>query len=236
MQKKYLAIYKDLVKKIKDHHWNEQEMLPSENELSKMYDVSRETIRKTLDMLVQEGYIQKVRGKGSVIINRHLHHFPVSGIQSFKELSQKLNLDAKTFVHQLVLKKPRDEIRDQLNLSKDERVWSVARIREIDGERIILDKDYFVKAYVPELTVDVCEDSIYEYLEGELGLKISFAEKEITVEEPTDEDYTLLDMEGFSNIVVIKSRVYLKDASLFQYTVSRHRPDKFKFVDFARRS
>ena len=30
--------------------------------------------------------------------------------------------------------------------------------------------------------------------------------------------------------------VYLEDTSLFQYTESRHRPDKFQFVDFARRN
>jgi GntR family transcriptional regulator, trehalose operon transcriptional repressor len=35
---------------------------------------------------------------------------------------------------------------------------------------------------------------------------------------------------------VIKNYVYLEDASLFQFTESRHRPDKFRFVDFARRS
>jgi len=66
-------------------------------------------------------------------------------------------------------------------------------------------------------------------------LKISYAKKEIIVEEPTEEDRKWLDLEGFHNIVVIKNYVYLEDASLFQYTESRHRPDKFRFVDFARR-
>ena len=50
------------------------------------------------------------------------------------------------------------------------------------------------------------------------------------------EDKTLLDIEGFQHIVVIKNYVYLEDATLFQYTESRHRPDKFRFVDFARRN
>ncbi|WP_143522307.1 UTRA domain-containing protein, partial [Pseudomonas sp. 2822-17] len=79
-------------------------------------------------------------------------------------------------------------------------------------------------------------NSIYEYIEGELGLTISFAKKEITVEEPTEEDCELLDLEGFSNIVVVKNFVHLEDASIFQYTESRHRPDKFRFVEFARRA
>lgn len=55
------------------------------------------------------------------------------------------------------------------------------------------------------------------------------------MEEPTAEDRELLDLEGFHNVVVVRSQVYLEDASQFQYTESRHRPDKFRFVDFARR-
>ena len=42
-------------------------------------------------------------------------------------------------------------------------------------------------------------------------------------------------MRQFEHIVVVRNFVYLDDASLFQYTESRHRLDKFRFVDFARR-
>src|SRR5690606_11147162 len=122
-----------------------------------------------------------------------------------------------------------------LQLTNKDQVWKIVRTREMNGEKVILDKDYLWKKYVPHLTKDICEDSIYEYLEGQLNLKISFAKKEIVVEEPTDEDRALLDLEGFHNMVVIRSYVYLDDANLFQFTESRHRPDKFRFVDFARR-
>jgi GntR family trehalose operon transcriptional repressor len=85
------------------------------------------------------------------------------------------------------------------------------------------------------LNKEICQSSIFAYIEGELGKKISFAKKEFTVEEPTAEDRRLLDMEGFHAIVVVKNYIYFDDATLFQYTESRHRPDKFRFVDFARR-
>ncbi|GAY77341.1 trehalose operon transcriptional repressor [Sporolactobacillus inulinus] len=38
-----------------------------------------------------------------------------------------------------------------------------------------------------------------------------------------------------THVVVVRSLVYLENAQLFQYTESRHRADKFRFVDFARR-
>ena len=45
MQKKYLAIYDDLVNKIQANTWPVSTLLPSENELSIQYDTSRETIK-----------------------------------------------------------------------------------------------------------------------------------------------------------------------------------------------
>ena len=73
-------------------------------------------------------------------------------------------------------------------------------------------------------------------IEKELGLKISFAKKEITVVKATDKEKELLDMNEYDLLVCVKSYTYLDDATLFEYTISKHRPDKFRFVDFARRT
>ncbi|WP_440897761.1 trehalose operon repressor [Amphibacillus sp. Q70] len=235
MKRKYDLIYQELVEKIEHEEWEAGQLLPSENELKDQYQTSRETIRKALNLLSQNGYIQKVRGKGSVIIGRNKFDFPVSGLVSFKELAVKIDQDVKTIVHDLNLLKADEFLQSQLHVTKHEKVWHVIRAREFSGERVILDKDFLIESKVPDLTTDICQDSIYAYLENELDLTISFAKKEITVEEPTEEDYQLLDLEGFNNIVVIKNYVYLDDATLFQYTESRHRPDRFRFVDFARR-
>jgi GntR family transcriptional regulator, trehalose operon transcriptional repressor len=237
MTNKYQMIYNTIVDQIKCGDIPPNTLLPSENELKDMYDTSRETIRKALNLLSQNGYIQKVRGKGSIVIDINKFDFPVSGLVSFKELAEKMGRKPRTIVNELsLIVKPDLFIKQQLQLSAKDQVWKVVRTREIGGNRIILDKDYLVRKYVPELTEEICADSIYQYLENELDLKISFAKKEIVVVEPTNEDRSLLDLEGFHNVVVIKNYVYLDDTSLFQYTESRHRPDKFRFVDFARRS
>lgn len=235
MQKKYLTIYDDLVKKIRTNVWPKSTLLPSENELALKYTTSRETIRKALNLLSQNGYIHKVRGKGSVVIDIHKFDFPVSGISSFKELTESLHLDSETIVETLGMVAKDHDVRAKLHVAGQDQVWQVDRIRKIDGEKIILDKDYFNEKYVPMPSKAVCENSIYNYIEHQLGLTIGYAKKEIVVEEPTGEDRTLLDLEDFANVVVIKSLVYLTNTSLFQYTESRHRPDKFRFVDFARR-
>ncbi|KKK36186.1 trehalose operon transcriptional repressor [Mesobacillus campisalis] len=235
MKNKYLVIYDELARKIQEGEYPARTILPSENELTETYQTSRETIRKALNLLAQKGLIQKIRGKGSIVLDLKKLQFPISGLVSFKELAGQMGSKAETAVEKFTLGLPDEEIVKQLNVNKEEPIWSVTRVRKIDGEKIILDKDHLVEKYVPGLTKEVCAQSIFDFIEGQLGRKISFAKKEFTVEEPSKEDRTYLDMEGFHAIVVVKNYIYFDDATLFQFTESRHRPDKFRFVDFARR-
>ncbi len=234
-ENKFLSIYEEIVEQIQSGKLKPNEKLLSENELVEKYETSRETIRKALNLLSQNGYIQKIKGKGSFVLDVGRFDFPVSGLVSFKEIAQKTGKPWRTIVYELDEMKPDDYIQKQLHIAGKDRVWKIIRARELENERIILDKDFVLKKYVPALTKEICEGSIYEYIEGELGLAISFAKKEISVDEPTEEDQRYLDLKNYEHVVVVKNYVYLEDASLFQYTESRHRLDKFKFVDFARR-
>ncbi len=49
------------------------EKLPSENELSACYNISRHTVRKALSMLIQEGYIVAEHGRGTFCSERMCH-------------------------------------------------------------------------------------------------------------------------------------------------------------------
>jgi GntR family trehalose operon transcriptional repressor len=233
---KYKNIYEELTEKMKDGTFQPGELIPSENELAMQYETSRETIRKALTLLSQNGYIQKLRGKGSVVLDTSRASFPISGLVSFKELAEQMKGSISTTVEEFdLIIKPPPFLQHQLQCSAKDDVWKVIRTRIFDEERVILDKDFLLKKYIPVLTEDICKQSIYAYIEQELGLTISFAKKEIVVEPCTEEDERYLDTTGFAHVVVVKNYVYLNDASLFQYTESRHRLDKFRFVDFARR-
>lgn len=85
---KFITIYKDIAQQIEGGRWKAEEILPSEHELTAQYDTSRETVRKALHMLAQNGYIQKIRGKGSVVLNREKCSFP-SQVLSASRSSRK---------------------------------------------------------------------------------------------------------------------------------------------------
>ena len=232
---KYQMIYQDLLDKIKQRVIQPNTYLPSENELMKQYDASRDTVRKALNLLLQNGYIQKNKGKGSLVLDMDRIAFPVSGVTSFKELQKTLHGDVETIVNMFLEEDVQNDLKDDLYMEKG-KIYHVERIRKIDGEKVILDTDYLNGEIVKGLKIEHAKNSLYEYIEKELGLKVSFARKEITVVKATQREKQLLDMLDYDLLVCVKSYTYLEDATLFQYTISKHRPDKFRFVDFARRT
>lgn len=63
----YKKVYEILRKQIREGVFSEGDLLPSENELCIIHNVTRPTVRKALDRLVNEGYIKKQQGKGSIV-------------------------------------------------------------------------------------------------------------------------------------------------------------------------
>ena len=234
VMKKYQEIFNDLQEKILNGSYLAGVLLPTEKELQDQYQVSRDTVRKALRLLTEKGLIQKVQGRGSQVLKQELLNFPVSGLTSYKELVDSLGLNSQTRVISLDLMTVDEQTALQTGFPEGSQVWKVLRTRSIDGVVSVLDLDYLAKDCVPNLTQEIAQTSIYAYLEEDLGLDISYAQKEITIQASTERERLLMDNQD-DYLVLIRSRVYLGDTRQFQYTESRHKIDKFQFVDFARR-
>lgn len=232
---KYQAICADLKAQIQSESIPAGSYLPSESDLMKQYEASRDTIRKALAQLSASGYIQKEKGKGSLVLHTDPISFPVSGLTSFKELQHaSMHSDVSTELVDFKTIAAGEKLKKKTGMDAESMV-EIKRVRVIDGERIIYDHDFINPALIPGLQPEHAANSIYEYIEQELGRKVSFARKEITVIPASREDRRLLDLGGYDLVVCVRSYNFLDDASLFCYTESRHRPDKFRFVDFSRR-
>lgn len=66
----YRKVYETLRKHIINGVYEEGTLLPSENELCIVHSITRPTVRKALDALLNEGYILKHQGKGSIVIGK----------------------------------------------------------------------------------------------------------------------------------------------------------------------
>ncbi|WP_278340515.1 trehalose operon repressor [Lactobacillus acetotolerans] len=228
-------IAQDIAAKIRHGQFKAGTFIPSENQLTTLYGTSRETVRKALERLNSLGLIQKIRGKGSIVLNLERYSFPISGITSFAELNRSLGMNAKTKV--LELKKmeslPKFFKGKFPKQSKQKGIY-VERLRLIENEPEVLDCDFLFTPPIKELPLKVAQNSIYNYIENDLGLEISYATKEVTVERINTDLQKKLAV-GDNLAVLVASHSFLSDTTPFQLTLSFHDPSKFKFVDFARR-
>lgn len=232
--KKHEMIYRDLVRKITHHIYPAKSYLPSENELTELYGASRETVRKALANLLENGFIHKIKGKGSLVLSFDRYAFPISGLTSYQELNELFDMQTETKVLALTQTTVPQSI---FNLEPSENLPAtyIQRLRIVNHEPIVIDNDYVLSAVVPTIPRTVAEQSLYHYFEQQQHLEIGYASKEVTVAPATPEQQSILQIKPGSSVVIVKSATHLQDNTLLQFTESIHRADKFKFVEHARR-
>jgi GntR family trehalose operon transcriptional repressor len=233
---KYIYIYNYLKDKIHSKEFEPGKKLPSENELKSLFNVSRNTIRRAIDMLASEGLVTSVHGKGVFVIENQPFKFLVGGLQSFKEASEINSINYTTTIpifNNIVID---EKLSKKTNFLVGCDALNILRIRNINNENVILDINYFNLNVISGITKEIAYESIYNFIENKLNLKISGAQKVVSVQPASEMDKKYLDLKGNDLVAIITNFVYLDDGTLFEYTESRHRPDRFTFNTFARRS
>ena len=211
--------------------------LPSENDFAQLFNCSRNTIRRALSMLVTDGYVQAVHGKGVDVIYQAPGRtsFTVGGIESFKETALRNKLSIKTKViecHSIVIDK---KLAKTNGFTEGNEAYFVKRVRYLDTKPLIMDTNIFLSSIVPDLTEEIASKSIYDYIENELGMQITTSKRTITVEHATAIDKRYLDLGSYDCMAVITSQTFNRDGIMFEYTVSRHHPEYFCFQNTATR-
>lgn len=234
---KYDQIYAELRTRIEQQEYGFQELLPSENTLVKEYGCSRNTVRRAIGRLADEGYVQSLHGKGVRIIYQpgQLSEFMLSGIESLKEAVARNQKEYRTKVVCFAELTVDQRISARTTIPVGEEIYYIQRVRYIDGEALILDHNYFLKEVARDLTPEIAEQSIYAYLEQELGENIVTTKRKVTVERASQIDEMYLELGDYNCLAVVSSMTYNADGVMFEFTQSRHRPDKFAFYDLAHR-
>ena len=232
---KYAEIYKDLKRRIETEEYEFQEMLPSENTLIQEYDCSRNTVRRAIADLVTDGYVQSIQGKGVLVIYQPALQtsFTIGGIESFKESAVRNNLKSETKVIHFAELVVDQKISQKTGFNIGDEIYYLQRLHYLDGKALILNHNYFLKSVAVDLTVEIAEKSIYDYLENTLGVNIVTSRRIMTVEKMTQIDEKYLDLGDYNCMAVVSSQTYNSDGVMFEFTQSRHRPDYFSFQDNA---
>lgn len=235
--KKYSLIYEDLKKKIEQGIYRPQTCLPTEFALVEQYECSRNTIRRAVRELSEIGYVQSVHGKGVVVIYQKTgwSDFSIGVIESLKEAAERNGVEYHTKVLVFTEFVVDERLQQRLGFTVGQELYYMQRVRYFDNTPLILDNNWFLKSVVPGLTEEIAADSVYSYMENVLGQSIVTAKRIMTVEKATEIDRKYLELGDYDCLAVVSSQTFNADGIMFEYTESRHRPDRFAFSTMAAR-
>ena len=223
-------IIKDYIreKKLKPH-----DSLPPEEELSRMFGVSRMTVRQAMKELQVEGIIYRVRGKGTFVADKTTVS-DLTSLRSFSEEILALGKKPRSMVLHNDLIDPPPEVIEAFGLRKWRKVLLLKRIRFEDDLPRALEEAYLNVAAYPEIIEitkrDMEEESLYRILREELGIIPTLANETLEI---ANADPALSRILGVRKGKCLMKRIRVtksQDGTVFEYTISWYRPDKFKLT------
>lgn len=235
---KYDKIYFTLKQRIETEVYEYQQLLPSENTLVQEFSCSRNTIRRAIQALLADGYVQALKGKGvRVIFQKTGHsHFLLSGIESFPEAAARNAVRQHTKVIHFEERLTDAKLSKKTGIPEGSPIYYIQRVRFLDDIPLILDHNYFVREATEGLTKEIAEQSVYQYLENQLNMVITTTRRVITVEPVTELDERNLELNGCNCVAVVSNSTFNSDGIMFEFTQSRHSPKHFEFHDIAQRN
>ncbi len=235
---KYDAIYQVLRNRIQDGVYPFQQLLPSEAMLTGEFQCSRNTVRRAIELLSAEGFVQSVHGKGVIVIYKAEKHsiFSLNRIESFTEAALRNHLNYRTEILLFLELKTDAHIHRRTDFPVGCDIYYVQRLRYIDDIPLIIDHNYFRKDVVAELTEELAKGSVYAYLEEQLGVIITTTKRVIRVDPITEHDEMYLHLEGCNCVAAVNNSTYNSDGVMFEFTQSRHSPKYFEFHEVSRRN
>lgn len=235
---KYQAIYRDLKEKIDSGLYSKGDYLPSEYTLIEEYHCSRNTVRRAINQLADEGYVQSMHGKGVIIIRipEQQSVFTIGNIESMQEAAERNGMSYHTRVIHFDEDVIDKAMSKKTGFAPGTRVWIIKRIRYLNDEPMIIDTNWLDQAIVPEFSPKQAEESLYRYLENELHISIVTSLRKLTVDKCREEDYQYMNLGDYNCVALVSSRTFNGEGVQFEYTESRHRPDRFVFYNQAKRN
>jgi GntR family transcriptional regulator len=199
--------------------------LPGERELVQMLKLSRVTVRKAIEGLVEDGLLVQKQGAGTFVADRIVKS--TSALTSFTDDLRARGLQPRSrFIERSVgFATPQEAM--ALNLSPGAGVTRLHRVRYADEVPLALEY-----SAIPSTILDNpnrVRHSLYEVL-GALGYRPTRALQQIRAVAFTTGQAQLLDIAAGSPGLRIERRGFLADNRIVEFTVSYYRGDAYDFV------
>lgn len=234
-QKLYVQLFEILKERIEAVEWTVGSQIPIEEELCKIYEVSKATVRLAVSELARQGYLSRQQGKGTFVCKRIIPE-GLSMVTSFKELMLEAGVNFSTKVLAQTVIMPIDDLDIKLDITEDKHIIYIKRLRLIDNEPILLQETYMPHDICPlPLEEDLESNSLLEILEKKCGVKITSVQDYIGIAYLNEEEGRLLGLSEGSAALLLEQLFY-SGKKRVKYTRSIKRPDRFKlFIELERK-
>lgn len=230
----YSIIYNDLLEKIKSGSLKEGDLIPKEMDLSKQFEVSRPTVRQALNMLVNDGYLKRVRGKGSYVTKPKVLQQYTQFIESYNYEMEKKGLVPSTKVLEIGLVYPNEKIQRQLRISPEEKVVKLRRLRSVSEDSslkpIILTTVYFPFRLLPDaFQYDFEQQSFYDVLNTH-GIQVKKGTRLLEIKTLGKDRAALFGLPDGSPCHYISSVGFDENDHPVEYSENYYPADRNKFI------
>jgi len=168
---------------IENGEYKQGEKLPNEADLCVIYGVSRSTVRKAVQELVDEGILERKQGKGTFVIRKKFEREMVSvdGFTDFIKLLGKLPSKRILVCEEI---KASSKIANALKIEVHSPVLRLLRLMFIDNQPFTIDETHYSLVRFPNLAAHFLENvSTYDVLKNiyMVNLDAGSTQKIITV-------------------------------------------------------
>jgi len=230
----FVPLYQQLKEHIKEKIdrkiWKPGDKIYSENQLYETFGVSRNTAKKAIEDLVQEGILYRVQGKGTFVSLPKIEQ-SLSAFYSFSEVLSKKGLKPKDIVLNVKVMEASHKVAKELEVEKGEKVVTLQRLRHANEEPIILETSYLPKSIInnEEKLKLVKHTPLYEILNTKFNIIVNSAKETFEPILIREEEKYHLEVEVGSPALLLERVAYNPSKKPVEFCKSIVRGDRCKF-------
>jgi GntR family transcriptional regulator len=224
----HVKIYESLLEKIHSNQYNGGEKIPSERDLEKIYEASRETVRRALERLRLEGVIFKKTGVGNFVSEKKLdiHSRNLTG---FTDEMKRRGLNPSSKILFFGREKAGELPAVNLDISETEEIYRIERLRLVDHEPMAFEIAYLPANKYPDLDKqDLEKISLYKILAENYAVKMVRAFEVLEAIGVDDKIAEILLVKPGSPVLVVRRTVFAEDNSAVEFVTSYYRADRYR--------
>lgn len=216
----YIQIRDVLVEKIMEGEFKSDDQLPSERELSEMYNISRMTSRNALTQLVDSGYAYRLKGKGTFVKYPKLERDFVK-LSGFSQMLRSKGIKPSNKIVKSGIIEADKKIASLLETTIGTMVYEIARIRYGNNVALTLEYSYLpLDLFEDLLQYDFENDSLYKVIEENYNYKLKFSKQWIKMTTLTTKESKLLNVKEHTPAFLLESITYDMDEKIVECTLS----------------